>query len=473
MVVQRPLDYAPDIGGVFGGSEQQLADYYRSLNRPGQLEDLQSYLREAGTYQPYQFEAIESGEPTYQQQQYEQMGYTPYQDYQQTEYDLMGQYQAPEAYNPYQYTAPEIGELERVSPLASEIWGAKRTEAKEGVAQQYGDIRDRMREEAIRSRGRPEQLAALEASLGIEESKAQRDEARKLAIAEAEQGVGIAQQEQQLALQRGMRQAEFGSEMQERQARELAQTYGMDLDAARYMVDQYAKQQQLQAGESQYGYQTGAEQSRLGQEFEQGERRFGHEQALGEGRYAFETERDRAMREQAMQQWLQEQTATEEEKAYQSRYAQGQDLAQTGLTQYQAQNAADLDYANALLQGQQAQTGIAAQEATYWTNLNQQERDARRREQQAWAQQQQTPTGAPYNPYAPRTAHTNALMQGQQGQRTQSQQQSGPRYASNDGLTASQRGQQTQPYGGRPAAQTTAPKTASYQMPGTGGAGRA
>lgn len=110
---------------------------------------------------------------------------------------------------------------------------------------------------------------------------------------------------------------------QEKEASELASKYNLDTDAARYMVQRDTEESRFKAG---------------------------------------------------MSQWLQEQQAAEKQMAYQSRYGLAQDRAQTRMQEWEANRAANTDYQNALLQGQQAATQRFAQGGTYLTNLTDKER---------------------------------------------------------------------------------------------------
>lgn len=250
--------------------------------------------------------------------------YTPV-DYQKTDYTFADEYQSPEAYQAAQYTMPDL------KTISDDLWAGQEAASRERVAQQYGDTRERMREELLRNPGRAEQAAALMATIGEQEAAAQTAAQRDLAFGRAQSELGVNQAQAQLKLQ-----------AEEAQAREMANKYGLDIDAARYLVQQNAAQQAAQAAENQFATTYGQ----------------------GEARY-----------QTGLEQALQEQKAAEAQKAYQAEYGQQQDLAQMKLAQNEAQRAAQLDYANAMLQAQQAQSQQAAQQATYQTNLTEGERN--------------------------------------------------------------------------------------------------
>ncbi len=389
--------YLPNLPASFAATQDALAKYYAALEAPKSVGDLTEGLTEVGPYQAYDWstagqQLLEGYQPpTYSAQTYQPMGgyqATPYQAfgaYTPFAYNFADQYEAPEAYTPFQYTAPEMGDIASVSPLAEEIWGTKRTTAAEDIDQQFDDVRERTRDELIRTGKRPEQAAAILANIEFQQQKAKQARLNQIDVQEAEQKVGIAQTEQQLGFQKSLKEAEFDAATQENTAQELAQKYNLDIDAARYMVKQQAEQQQLEAGETGKAYDTGLAESQYGQEFAKGEKQYGYEQAAaenkfgqefnkGEKQYAFEKGAEEAKYQAALKQWLEEQKAVESEKAWQTKYGMAQDVAQTKMSQSQADNAAKLDYANALLQGQQAQAQAGAQQATYTTNLTEEER---------------------------------------------------------------------------------------------------
>src|SRR5262249_30596850 len=136
-------------------------------------------------------------------------------EYEKTNFNFADKYEAPDAYQAFNFTAPQIANVASVEPEAAEIWNAKRAEANEGVMQQFDDTRRRGRDAIVSGQPRPEQSAALMASIGCEEDKARRAAARDLAIAQSGQLVGIRQQEQNLAQQKNIQQASFEQQQQE------------------------------------------------------------------------------------------------------------------------------------------------------------------------------------------------------------------------------------------------------------------
>lgn len=351
-------EYMPDIRQAFEKPEAWLERYRRQVAPP-------TPLRLPKLEAPYQeFPWAERGRELlsqYRPPAYETEAYRPF------EYTFAQQYAPPERYQGYQFRLPEISELERVQPVAEDIWSARAAAAGEATGERFGDIRERTRDEIIRSGMGSEQAAAVMANLDVQEEKARRESQRDIDIARAGQAVGISQQEQQLGLQRGTAQAGLEAQTQERQAQELATRYNLDIDAARYMVQQQAGQQQLAGGER-----------RFGQEFGLGERRYGFQTGLEEARYGA-----------SQRQWGVEQEAAEKEKAWQSRYGRSQDVAQTSMAQQQADWGRKLDYWNAVLQGSQAAAQQAAQQATYAQNLPEGERkdiQKQKQEYQTWEQ---------------------------------------------------------------------------------------
>lgn len=293
-------------------------------------------------------------------------GYTPIGDYlgrDLTSYlEDVGPYQGYDWANPADfYDAPtytalegyERPELERtefgvdsIEPIAEGIYGGQIAASREGIARSYDDVRTRMMDEIYRTQARPEQAAALLAELGVDQSAAQQAAKRDIQFQQAQSELGIRQAEQGMALQ-----------AQQAAAAERAQ-------AAQYLMGA----QQYEEGRRQYGY----EQDRANRQYEAG-----------------------------LQQWYQEQQAAEGQSEYQSRYGLAQDLASTAMNQYETDRAAQYDYYNAVLQGQQAATQQASQAATYETNLSEGERSkarqyqAERSQTQAQPQQIQSSTSTP------------------------------------------------------------------------------
>lgn len=357
-------NYLFDPEQAFEEPKDWLREYRRSIGKPAKAPNLVGELQRAGTYQPYDWQsALDRVASSYTPLSYDAPSYVTPTAYQRTQFDFANQYAAPSSYQAYDYRTPEIEELERVQPISDDIWNLRRTEATEDVSNRFRDIKQRARDELIRTGRRPEQTAAVMAGLDVEEDRAKREEERRIAIERAQQGVGIAQQEQQLALQRGTSQASLESETQEREAQELAKTYGFNIDAARYLVDQYRQQQQAQAGERQFAYTSDAAEA---------DRRY--RAAVEAAQYKYQTGTEAERYKSAMQQWAEEQKAAEAEKAWQSKYAQAQDIASARQTQWGDTQAAKIDRWNALMQGTGASQTGAAQEATYWTNLTDKER---------------------------------------------------------------------------------------------------
>lgn len=321
-----------DVRRAFEESKGGIQTYEQSLDALKNLgikEDLARGI--AGVkYTPFNWQTPD----------YESVEYTP------TEYTFAKDYQAPAEYEAAQYTMPDL------EGISSDVWGGQEAAMRERVSQQYDDTRERMREELLRNPARAEQAAALMANVGEQETAAQIAAQRDLAFQRAQSDIGVATTQAQLKMQ-----------AEEAQAQEMAKKYGLDVDAARYIVQQQAAQQTAQAGENQYAttYQQGEERYKTG-----------------------------------LAQALQEQQAAEAQKVYQAKYGQQQDIAQMKLAQEEANRAAKLDYANALLQGQQARSQQAAQTATYVTNLTEGERGAQKGTADTYAKQQalaKTPTG--------------------------------------------------------------------------------
>lgn len=412
----EPTTFSPNLKEQFGKTERMLGQYSGDLGKwkdpltqgpqmtyntydpvTGKLtgtskptSDLSAGLRDVGAYQQqdylYDPSLYEYKAPEYAQTDYQ--GYETFKaaapgEYQGTQYDFAQQYKAPDAYQAFQYETPEIADLERVNPVADEIWAGRQAAEMEGIGQQYADTRERMKQAAIQTAARPEQMAALEANLGIEEGKARTAAQRELDFQRAQQGVGIAQTEQALQAQKATTAAQMQAATQEQQAQEMANKYGLDVDAARYIVQQQASQQQAQAAENQaaFGANLGRAKELAGQQMTQ------QQAQAAENQYRTQKAADDAKFQLGLKQAQAEAQAGEYEKAYQSRYGLAQDTAQTAMAQSEAQKAAYYDYLNAQLQGQQAQSQNAAQQATYQTNLSQEERGAQKGEQEKYATQ--------------------------------------------------------------------------------------
>lgn len=315
-----------DVEAGFGTAGEKLKSYEESL---APLQDI-GYTTEDLTklisdvnYTPFDWEA---NQPTYNE--------TPYEK---TTYDFADQYVAPEAYEATQYSMPDI---EGVSESA---WGAEGAGLREKTAQQYADTREQMREELLKNPARREQAAALMANVGQDEAAAQIAAARDLAIEKAKSDVETAKAQAQLTLS-----------AEEAQAAELANKYNLDIDAARYLVSQAQAQETAQAAENQYAttYQSGEEKYKT-----------------------------------SLAQTLAEEKAAEEQKKYESEYGQAQDIAALTQSSKEAEQAAQVDYANALLQAEEAASTQAAQQATYQTNLTEEERNKANEAQTNYEQQ--------------------------------------------------------------------------------------
>ena len=334
----QPKVYSPDVGSAFEDTRRWQQKYEDAISKgidPLEIPEL------AEAYTAYDWAA--KGEdlmskynaPTYES----------------------AAYQMPEEYQQFQYYTPEVAEIESVDPLASEIWGAKKSQAMEDVTNQFADIKRKTQEELIRTGRRPEQAAAVLANIEFEEQKARDRAQRALDIEEAQQKVGIAQTEQGLKAQRGEFEAGLNVGTQERQA-----------------------------GEGQFGYGQTWAQTQWKQAVDEANKRFGYETSLEKERYLA-----------AQRQWIAEQEAAEQEKQWQSEYARSQDKAQTEMAKWEANKNAQIDQWNAILQGGTQAGQTAAQEATYATNLTEDERgkardEAKKQETYTAAMQNQKPT---------------------------------------------------------------------------------
>lgn len=350
--------YRPDLKSSFNSDNEWLSAYGKSLGtNPSQIEDLSKGLTNVGAYKGVNWQEIQDR----LQSEYNAPTYNS------TNYDLNSQYTAPDPYQAYDFNAPTIENITDVQPVSDSIWEAQGAKSSEDIGNRYQDLRTQARDELIRTGKRPEQSAAILSNLGIKEEEARRSADRDLAIEKAKQGVGIAQQTQSLNAARGTAQAGLDASAQENMAKELATKYNMDVDAARYMVSNYIQENQLNSQENQT-------------------------------KYSIDTEAERY--KSAQDQWAAEQDAAEKQKEYQSKYGLAQDVAQTKMADYQANQASKMDYWNALLQGGEAARTGAAQESTYWTNLTKEERA------KAPAPTKQTPTAPSVNKYQP-TVPTN------------------------------------------------------------------
>lgn len=322
--------YAPDLAGLFGKTEKDLADYQAGLENidymaRGEGIDSAAGLSAVGAYDPSQLSYMMPD------------GTVKDLPYKSTEFNAfsgttdpvtgkqVGGYQAPEEYQAFQYQTPEIADIQNVQGMSDALWDTQAAGQREKIGQQFADTEAKMKQAAIQTQARPEQMAALLANQGIEQSKAQTAAQNALDVQRAQQNIGLASTMQALQAQRGTQQAQLEAANQEAQAQELAKKYGLDVDAARYIVAQKTEEQTAQQGEERF--KTGLEQQK--RETEQSER----------------------------------------QKAYESQYGLAQDVAQAKMADWQAKNAAALDAANARLQGQQAASQNAAQQATYQSNM--------------------------------------------------------------------------------------------------------
>ena len=372
-IKDSPLVYSPDIGGAFDKTDEWNQRYSDAISGgfdPLKVSELADSYKAYGwgdTVDPVTGEVVqgkgsqllsEYKAPTYDSAEYEMPD--AYKGY---EYDFANQYEAPDAYQSFDYQMPDIEGIQSVQPMSEGIWDAQAAKANEAVTAQFGDIKQRTRDELIRTGKRPEQAAAIMANLELEEQKARQVAGRDLNIEEAKQNVGIAQTEQSLGAQRGEFSAGMDAKTQEKQAQEMAQKYGMDIDSARYKVQQEASQQQLLAGEGKAANESAFAQTSWKQSVDEANKRFGYETSLEKERYLA-----------AQKQWIAEQEAAESEKQWQSEYGRSQDQASIDMAKWQAENAAKLDEWNATLQGGTQAGQTAAQKATYDTNLTENER---------------------------------------------------------------------------------------------------
>ena len=252
--------------------------------------------------------------------------------YQQFDWQLPD-YAAP-TYTPYEYdvprqetqfATPDIAGVQDISGTPGQIWDARRAATRESVDKQYDDVEAAMLDELRRTRSRPEQAAALLANLAEQREAAQTRAGLGIDVEQSGQTVDIAKGTQSLEANRAIQQA--GLEQQ---------TQSMTAQEREALAQFLLSQQKLQGDEGRYAYQEAKEGAR------------------------FDT---------GLQQWLQEQQAQEGKAAYESEYGLAQDVAQSQMEQFGANQASAMDYYNALLQGQQAATQGFSQAATYYTNL--------------------------------------------------------------------------------------------------------
>lgn len=293
---KQPI-FMPDVSQSFNQASSGLDRYNQSLQDPGKVGSLTQGLKDVGAYQAY--------------------------DWQKPEYDTSG-LTAPDMERTT-YDTPQIDQLSQVDPVAEAAYNAQKSMSRESIGKQFDDTRTRMTDELARTRSRPEQAAALLATLGNDQARAQQMAEQEIGFKQAQEKVGIAQQEQQLGLNRSTSLAGLNQEAQAKQAAE----------------------RQQHAAFLQSQYDTG----------------------LGESKY-----------KTGLNQAFQEEQAGEAEKAYQSKYGLAQDVAQGKLQEFETNRGAKTDYQNALLQGQQAATQKAGQESTYVTNLTEDERNAARKQ---------------------------------------------------------------------------------------------
>ena len=154
----------------------------------------------------------------------------------------------------------------------------------------------------------------------------------------AGQEVGIAQGTQALKASRSMEQAALESRRKEAQSQELARVQGINIDEARYMVDQDWKLQQAKSEESKKAYTAGTE---------------------------------RAQFKTGLERQSEEDKASEASKAYEAAYGKAQDV--TGLigTQHQQKMSDWSQKGQAKLSAAQLAQAASGQAATYNTQNRQ------------------------------------------------------------------------------------------------------
>ena len=313
----------PNLENSWLQSGVTLKSYLKSLSKykPEDVGDVAEDLRNVGAYQGFDWQNPLSG-------------------YNLPTYTALSGYERPE-YERTDFSDPTLDEIESVSPLADELYEGQIAKAKEGIARGYKDTKQQVLDEVTRNKSRGKQAAALLANLGVQQSRDERESARDIGFEQAKEKLGLAQTEQQLNASRSS---------------ELA---NLLLQA-----------QQAQAGERGQAAQFGQSQ----QEYEQAQKQYEYEQGLDSTKY-----------QAGIDQYLQEQKAAEEQAKYQSAYAYAQDLGQAKLNRYDTNRAANMDYLNARLQGQQAAAQRFSQGATYTTNLTEKERKGMTEDKNYWS----------------------------------------------------------------------------------------
>ena len=216
-----------------------------------------------------------------------------------------------------------------IEPMAGEIYQNKIGQSKKRVSKQFQDARSQVLDEVYRNRNRPEQAAALLAEMGVQEAEQAQEAEQNILSEQAQQKLGLADSTRNLKLQ-----------------------------AAQSAAQERGTAASFKQAQDQYAY----EQALAGEQFKTG-----------------------------LNQWFQEQQAAEEQAKYQSAYSYAQDLGQAKLNQYETDRAADMDYYNAKLQGQQAAAQQFAQASTYTTNLSEDERSKARENSQVKNSQYKMP----------------------------------------------------------------------------------
>jgi len=297
--------WSPDMQGLYQSSQAGLDKYYGSL--PGEADQLTGL-----------------GKKIEEAGTYKGYNWNIPQDYELPDYQKFGGYDKL-AMERTDFTTPQIDALKDVSPIAEGIYGGQMAKSNEAIGGKYKSLKSQVDEETRRNMARPEQAAALLSSLGVEEAKAKTEAGRDIQFEQAQQQLDLEKKAQELGLQRSTSQAGIEQTGQQMTASE------------RQAAADYARQvAELQGGEGRYGY----------------------EQDVAKKQYGT-----------GMETWLQEQQAAEAEKEYQSKYGQAQDLTSLQAQEWESNQASKYDLANALLQGQQAQTGLTSQAGTYMTNL--------------------------------------------------------------------------------------------------------
>ena len=234
----------------------------------------------------------------------------------------------------FDFNAPQIEDIQDVSGVPSQVWQGLRAEEEGRIGKGFEGQREGLNDYLARTggEGRSGQRAALLTKLGAEEENQKASARRQIAAQQAMQELQVAQGTQALKAGRGTAQAGFDIRAQENEAQELARAQGIDIDEARYIVEQKRKTDEANAGEGRYGYEAAT---------------------------------NKAINKQGNEWALQENQAGENEKGYKAGYGKAQDTANLEVTKYGADVGTAISDRQGRLSGAQLGQGLVGNIGSY------------------------------------------------------------------------------------------------------------